>query len=481
MARRTRRRKVLVFTIAILVALLAAGGVSAYAFLTKNDPVVYSNIAEQYKYGSFGSEQLQGVPYEIWVVLPEVFPDLLPKTPGKGWEKIGFIYEKGHVTPIGTTYRDKPIGLVGLNCAVCHVGTYRDKPGSPEHVVLGMPSNRMRIGDYIDFLRKVGRDKRFNADTLLAAIDRRFPGRLSFPERMLYRYAVIPEMKDALEKLDRDFAWLDSRPPYGPGRVDTFNPLKQRAGFDMEADHTIGTVDFPSIWDQRERIGMHLHWDGNNTSLQERNLSAARAVGSTDDSLDIHQLDRIANWLLDKRPPAFPADRIDHKLAAEGGRIYDQQCASCHDVGGSRVGMVTPIGQIGTDRARLDNFTPQLVAELNTIGKGKPWRFHTFRKTHGYANSPLDGIWLRAPYLHNGSVPTLRALLFPKERPAVFYTGYDVYDWKDVGFIYSGAAAQREGFRFDASVRGNGNEGHLYGTDLPPAQRLAIIEYLKTK
>jgi hypothetical protein len=481
MARRSRRRKVLVITLAILAALLAAGGVSAYTFLTKNDPVVYSNIVEQYKYGSVGTEQLQGVPYEIWVVLPEVFPDLLPKTPGKGWERLGFIYEKGHVTPIGTTYRDKPIGLVGLNCAVCHVGTYREQPGSPRHVVLGMPANRMRIWDYIDFLRKVGRDKRFNADTLLDAIGRRFPGRLSFPERVLYRYGVIPQMQDALDKLNRDFAWLDSRPPYGPGRVDTFNPLKQRAGFDMEADHTIGTVDFPSIWDQRERLGMHLHWDGNNTSLQERNISAARAVGGTDDSLDIHQLDRVANWLLDLKPPPYPADRVDRKLAAQGGRIYDEQCASCHDVGGARVGTVTPIGQIGTDPARLNNFTPQLVASLNTIGKGRPWRFHTFRKTHGYANSPLDGIWLRAPYLHNGSVPTLRALLFPKERPVVFYTGYDVYDWKDVGFVYSGPAARREGFRFDTRVRGNGNEGHMYGTDLPPAQRLAIIEYLKTK
>ena len=70
---------------------------------------------------------------------------------------------------------------------------------------------------------------------------------------------------------------------------------------------------------------------------------------------------------------------------------------------------------------------------MNTIGEGKPWRFTHFRKTNGYANMPLDGLWLRAPYLHNGSVPTLRALLFPDERPAVFYRGYDVYDWTNVG------------------------------------------------
>jgi hypothetical protein len=143
---------------------------------------------------------------------------------------------------------------------------------------------------------------------------------------------------------------------------------------------------------------------------------------------------------------------------------------------------VTPIAEVGTDRARLDSFTPALANALNTeVGKGESWDFSHFRKTHGYANQPLDGLWLRAPYLHNGSVPTLRALLFPDERPAVFWTGYDVYDWKNVGFVSSGAEAERVGFRYDTRVRGNGNGGHMYGTDLPPAQRLALIEYLKTK
>jgi len=481
MARRRRGRKVLVSVLVVLAALLAAGGVWAYTFLTRNEPVVYENIVEQYKYGSLGTEELQGIPYEIWVVLPEVFEDLLPPGPGKGYERFGFLYEPGHVTPIGTTYREKPIGLVGLTCALCHVGTYRDTASSPRQIVLGMPSNRMRLWDYIQFLRKVGRDKRFNADTLLPAIDRRFPGGLSFLERRFWRYVVIPQAQDGFREADRDFAWLDSRPRYGPGRVDTFNPLKQRADFDLEADPTVGTVDFPAIWDQRARRGMYLSWDGNNNSLQERNISAARGVGGTDDSLDIHQLDRIADWLVDLPAPVFPRDRINGSLASRGQTIYDQQCASCHDLGGARVGKVTPIKEVGTDRERLDSLTPALVTELNSIGKGKPWRFRHFRKTNGYSNQLLDGIWLRAPYLHNGSVPNLRALLFPAERPTVFYTGYDVYDWKNVGFISSGPAARSEGFRYDTRLRGNGNSGHLYGTRLPSKHRLAIIEYLKTR
>ena len=84
---------------------------------------------------------------------------------------------------------------------------------------------------------------------------------------------------------------------------------------------------------------------------------------------------------------------------------------------------------------------------MNTIGTGKPWRFSHFRKTNGYAGMPLDGIWLRAPYLHNGSVPTLRALLLLDERPARFFRAYDVYDWRAVGFVSSGPEAEARASR----------------------------------
>ena len=127
------------------------------------------------------------------------------------------------------------------------------------------------------------------------------------------------------------------------------------------------------------------------------------------------------------------------------------------------MGQVTPLAEIGTDPERLRSFTAALAAKMNTIGDRQAWKFSHFRKTDGYANMPLDGVWLRAPYLHNGSVPTLRALLFPEERPAVFYRGYDVYDWQRVGFVADGPEAEKDGVRFDTRLRGNGNAGHVYG------------------
>ena len=62
-------------------------------------------------------------------------------------------------------------------------------------------------------------------------------------------------------------------------------------------------------------------------------------------------------------------------------------------IGGSQTGQVTAAKDVGTDRERVDSFTAELANGMNTIGEGKPWRFSHFRKTEGYANMPLDGLW----------------------------------------------------------------------------------------
>ena len=156
------------------------------------------------------------------------------------------------------------------------------------------------------------------------------------------------------------------------------------------------------------------------------------------------------------------------------------------------VGTVVPIEDIGTDRSRFDSYTWLLAVNQSTIYAGyeKDWgfqpdypqRFHLFRKTHGYASMPLDGIWLRAPYLHNGSVPTLNDLLkTAAERPATFYRGNDIFDQANVGFVSSVPSEDgREFFPFDTSKPGNGNKGHEYGTHLQPEEKRALLEYLKT-
>lgn len=456
-------------TAALLAAMVAC---------TTNPP---GDIVTEFKYGSVGTEETVGVPYWLWVVLPEVFADKLPNRPGNGYERLGFIYE--------TPTSDLPIGAsrsgglqprVGLNCATCHAGSYRDAPGAPPAIVLGMPAHQMDLQAYARFLSAIAKDPRFNADTLIPAMQKR-PG-FGFFDGLVYRFVAIPRSKEGILERDRRIAWFATRPPQGPGRVDTFNPYKAMfaEARNFEIDDTVGTADLPSLWNQRMRQGLWLHWDANNNSVDERNKSAAIGAGATPDSLDLEALDRVANWILDLKPPAYPAARINAALVAAGTPIYREHCASCHDIGQPRVGQTIDIAEVGTDPERLRSFTAEMVPQMHTIGTGKPWRFSHFRKTNGYAGMPLDGIWLRAPYLHNGSVPTLRALLFLDERPSRFYRGYNVYDWRDVGFVSTGSEAEQQGVEFDTSLRGNGNGGHTYGRELSVQDREALLEYLKT-
>jgi hypothetical protein len=234
---------------------------------------------------------------------------------------------------------------------------------------------------------------------------------------------------------------------------------------------------------------MQLHWDGNNTMVEERNKSAAFGTGTTPATIDLEAIGRLENWLLDLKAPAYPFS-VDATLAARGAPIYREYCASCHgangqDFSGVQVGKVTPLADIGTDRGRLDSYTYELAVNQATLYAGYPWRFQHFRKTFGYANMPLDGVWLRAPYLHNGSVPNLRALLEPAaKRTRTFYRGNDLYDQKNVGFVADVATeAGRNYFLYDTRLPGNGNGGHegkAYGTSLPAADKAALVEYLKT-
>jgi hypothetical protein len=106
------------------------------------------------------------------------------------------------------------------------------------------------------------------------------------------------------------------------------------------------------------------------------------------------------------------------------------------------------------------------------------------RATGGYMAVPLDGIWARAPYLHNGSVPNLAALL-TGNRPAQFYRGNIGYDETDVGFVSdapsSGAAL------YDTTKSGNSNVGHSTPEFLgevdwknDPGKTRDLLEYMKT-
>ena len=473
----TWRKRIKLIIALSLPVLLLLGIVGWYKLFREVPQPPFENEAMRFKYGSLGGESDRGIPYWIWYVLPRIFPEYLPGA--GGYKSFGMVWEPGQELPVGFSKKTVGFPRITNNCASCHTATFRTKEAEEPRVEVAGPAHTSDVQSYLRFLFKVAEDPRFNANVILHEIDLVYD--LSWLDKLLYRYLIIPLTKKALLEQRDQFAWMNREgwPDWGPGRDDPMNLTKYfMAG--LPVDTSVGNADFPSIWNLGIREGHSLNWDGVTPSPRSVIIDSALGLGAPPDASFRERMERIEEWLKTLPPPEYPF-AVNSQLAAAGKAVYDQRCASCHSSGGEWFGKVVDITEVGTDRERLDTWTQEAANEANKIVKSLGITRPDMVKTNGYVAQPLDGLWLRAPYLHNGSVPSLRDLLEPVEkRTKVFHRGYDVYDPVNVGFVTQGAAAELEGFRFDTRLRGNGNQGHTYGTNLSKRQKEALLEHLKT-
>jgi mono/diheme cytochrome c family protein len=459
--------------LAALLLLILLGAVAWYK-LVREVPIHSASDTEYFEYGSVGVEAANGLPYAVWAVLPEVFADRVGGT--GGYASFGFLWEKDHEAPIGLPVKTVGFPRVGLNCGLCHIGSVRASATAPRQLLIGAPNSTLDLQRYFRFLFAAAADARFTPQVLIPAIERRQT--LSLIDRLLLRWLIIPQMRKGLLAQKRQLWWMDKVPDWGPGRVDPFNPAKVQL-VHLPPDGTIGAARMVPLWNWNARKNFGLHRDGLNTSLTEIFLNSGIGNGATNRTIDRAGLERLQQWIGALQPPAYPFP-IDRALAARGEPIFRAQCAECHAFGGAKTGEPIPLAWLGTDRHRFDSWTTQARDGFNGLDD-YDWHYSHFRKTSGYMAQALDGLWARAPYLHNGSVPTLADLLRdPAERPRTFHVGSDVYDQARVGFVSDGPDAEAGGAVFDTALPGNANIGHLYGTALPDAEKRALLEYLKT-
>ena len=291
----------------------------------------------------------------------------------------------------------------------------------------------------------------------------------------------------------------------GPGRVDAFGAARNLL-FPKYAVKMQSPVSFPFIWSVPDNIGRKpadfqwIHYDGNTNSILERNIGQALGVGavfnpktyaSTLRIANLHQLEVLTHKL---RPARWPEDvfgGIDDAKARAGEQIFNQKCLDCH-----QDKMYTQI-QIGTDPNRANSFGqpvgstpfPTAIAPILTGLKKKAFADDgvtpaeqaamdanpvIWRATAQYLARPLNGIWATAPYLHNGSVPTLYDLLHPDQRPAKFAMGNREFDPAKIGYQSDVASTGLNIWIFDTAQPGNSNIGHsgdAFGTALPEEQK----------
>ena len=192
----------------------------------------------------------------------------------------------------------------------------------------------------------------------------------------------------------------------------------------------------------------------------------------------------VRNYLMSLKPPKYPF-KINKPLAAKGKALFIDNCSECHGTyspKGEYPNVIVPLARIQTDPARLKAYSAKARDHYNAGWLGQ---IDKMKAPKGYQAPPLDGVWATAPYLHNGSVPTVYHLLNSKNRPKVFTrsfrTGEQDYDKGKMGWkIRPPGRKVPPSWIHDTRKPGLTNTGHTFGDHLKDAQRYAIIEYLKT-
>ena len=227
------------------------------------------------------------------------------------------------------------------------------------------------------------------------------------------------------------------------------------------------------------------------------------AAGQTPENLraDFHRIERLWETITQFDPPLYPFD-IKRAELARGAAVYAKSCQECHgtyerEATGAPIYKAPhfcPLDMVGTDPDRARASTPEL---RSLIAKSPLADLVTATdRPAGYFAPRLDAIWARFPYLHNGSVPTLADLLLPPGKRPHFWSldrpgDRDRFDDVRIGYTLPPAssidaskleALGHRGARdiYDVSRPGHSNAGHDFGTDLPEADRAALLEYLKT-
>lgn len=279
-----------------------------------------------------------------------------------------------------------------------------------------------------------------------------------------------------------------------------------------------GPFNTPFMWDfdRQERI----FGTGVTNSMLERNLAQGVALvtdfnwETLETTISVRRLQSISEQAKKARAPRWPADLlgpVDEALASSGAPIFKQKCLGCHD---PMLGNAVPGSaaynyvDVGTDaeywKGQVDKIAGKdlfadILAPLMKDVKSRAYeregvqdrlRYEEGRLPawwrapagNAFGAKPLFGIWATAPFLHNGSVPSIRELLKkPADRVKRFYVGSYDYDPKALGF-----STEWQWWSFElvteceSGCRGNSSVGHDYGTDLSEAEKDSLIEFLKS-
>lgn len=244
--------------------------------------------------------------------------------------------------------------------------------------------------------------------------------------------------------------------------------------------------DIPPLWNVKKKNSLYYTAVGRGDMTKL--LFQASVLGiqdSTQARKAQNAFEDVLAWIMALEPPKYPFE-IDSISVKKGVVIFNKNCSSCHGTYGEK--WTYPNKVISTDVVKTDPLYANYAVTSNiTEWYNKSWFATSYPQSKfvpeaGYIAPPLDGIWATAPYLHNGSIPTLESLLNSYIRPKFWKRSgkNEDYNQNAVGWNYTKKKSGKGKWTYDTTLPGYSNQGHTYGDHLTKQQKLSVIEYLKT-
>lgn len=454
----------------IIFALISCIAFCAFAIRTHNDdPVPISpslqrtggDPAKGYDYLVNGDYIRSGVPYQIYLF-------------GAGTDSNNYLNRTGINAKISQGFTAVKANngevVVAPNCLQCHAQVFDGK------LVMGMGNS------LVDFTKS----KTFNAENIVM-LEKLL--KVQSPKQLEAATEFIRASKAITGYLYAPVKGVNVADKLAYTLVAHRNPLtlawSDEALLTLKQD--LIPTDTPPWWLLKKKNAMF--YNGFGRGDFGRFLMASNLLTVTDSSesaqVDAHMPDVLA-YIYSLTPPKYPKP-VNQTAAAQGKAIFEQKCSGCHGTYGEKESYpnyLIPASLIGTDSAlyKANYSEPQFINWFNQswFSQGNhPARLEPFE---GYVAPPLDGVWASAPYLHNGSVPTLEVLLNSKLRPMYWSRSFDKpqYDYEKVGWKFTVESKSGSTSTYNTTLPGYGAYGHYFGDALSDKERKAVIEYLKT-
>ena len=265
-------------------------------------------------------------------------------------------------------------------------------------------------------------------------------------------------------------------------------------------------VSVPPWWRMAKKHAMFNLGEGRDDHAR---LMMSASMLCTDTIEELEAIDAYAPdiraFIASLEPPAWPF-ALDAALADTGREVFEANCSACHghyafDADGARdrardryPNRLVPLALIDTDPTLVEHAHGEGVAYIDWFNRSYYGGESSAAPGPGYVAPPLDGVWASAPFLHNGSVPSVRTLLDSTSRPSLWHhvpsaaSDPDDYDPRDIGWrhvagddiITTGEGAVAPERVYDTTRPGHANGGHRFGDHLSESDRDAVLEYLKT-